>query len=185
MKITTIGKGNIGGTLARLWSAAGHEVTQLGRTGGDATGADVVLLAVPYAAVPAALDAVQGLEGKTVIDATNRPRGEQPPAGYASAAEYVKSKTGAPTVKAFNLNFANLFDQATAEPVPPDNLWVGDDDARAKIEQLSSDIGMRAVNGGPLERAATQEAFAYMLISAVQDIGAGLLFYRFTAPETD
>ena len=30
MNITTIGKGNIGGGLARLWEAAGHRVTTLG-----------------------------------------------------------------------------------------------------------------------------------------------------------
>jgi predicted dinucleotide-binding enzyme len=38
MKITTIGKGNIGGGLARLWEKAGHEVTTLGHEGGDASG---------------------------------------------------------------------------------------------------------------------------------------------------
>ena len=31
MKITTIGRGNIGGGLARLWEQAGHEVTRLKR----------------------------------------------------------------------------------------------------------------------------------------------------------
>jgi predicted dinucleotide-binding enzyme len=31
MKITTVGKGNIGGGLARLWEQAGHDVTSLGR----------------------------------------------------------------------------------------------------------------------------------------------------------
>jgi hypothetical protein len=36
MKITTIGRGNIGGGLANLWEAAGHDVTRLGREGGDA-----------------------------------------------------------------------------------------------------------------------------------------------------
>lgn len=34
MKITTIGRGEIGGTLGRLWAAAGHDVTQLGRDRG-------------------------------------------------------------------------------------------------------------------------------------------------------
>ena len=38
MRITTIGRGSIGGTLARLWTAAGHQVTALGRDGGDAHG---------------------------------------------------------------------------------------------------------------------------------------------------
>ena len=34
MKIATIGKGNIGGGLGRLWEKAGHNVTMLGREGG-------------------------------------------------------------------------------------------------------------------------------------------------------
>src|SRR4051794_2603322 len=40
MRITTIGKGNIGGGLAGFWRGAGHEVTELGRDGGDASDAD-------------------------------------------------------------------------------------------------------------------------------------------------
>src|SRR4051812_25514895 len=109
MKITTIGRGTIGGNLARLWTAAGHEVTQLGRDGGDAADADVVLLAVPGGAVPAALAAGRGLDGKVVLDATNRLGGEDPPTGHASIAEYVGATTGGPTSKAFNLNFGALF----------------------------------------------------------------------------
>jgi 8-hydroxy-5-deazaflavin:NADPH oxidoreductase len=183
MKITTIGRGTIGGTLARLWTSAGHEVVQLGREGGDAGDADVVLLAVPSAAVPAALSSVAGLEGKLVLDATNRLDGVDPPAGYPSTAEYVKATTGGPTAKAFNLNFGALFDQARDAPNPPHNLWVGDEDARAAVQQLTRDIGMEAIHGGPLERAATQEAFAFMLMAAVKDRDAGLLFYRFAPPE--
>jgi len=62
------------------------------------------------------------------------------------------------------------------------NIWVGDEAARAAVEQLSGDIGMQALYGGPLERAATQEAFADILMSIVKDAGAGLLFYRFAPP---
>ena len=39
--------------------------------GGDVSDAEAVLLAVPGGAIEAALDNVQGLDGKTVIDATN------------------------------------------------------------------------------------------------------------------
>jgi predicted dinucleotide-binding enzyme len=183
MRIATIGRGTIGGTLARLWTSAGHEVDALGREGGDVSSADVVLLAVPHAAVRAALSGVTGLQGKIVIDATNRLEGGDPPDGHPSIAEFVKAATGGPTAKAFNLNFGVLFDQARAAPSAPHNLWVGDEGARAAVEQLSRDIGMDAIHGGPLERAATQEAFASMFISAVKDAGAGLLFYRFFAPE--
>src|SRR6202012_3496865 len=72
MKITTLGRGSIGGTLGRLWTNAGHDVTMLGQDGGDASDADVVLIAVPSAAVPDALTRVTGLQGKIVLDATNR-----------------------------------------------------------------------------------------------------------------
>src|SRR5919109_5127161 len=71
MKIITIGRGNIGGGLARRWERAGHDVTTLGSEGGDASGADVVLVAVPSDAISDALRKVSGLEGKTAIDATN------------------------------------------------------------------------------------------------------------------
>src|SRR5918992_364941 len=47
MKITVIGRGNVGGGLARRWEQAGHEVTTLGREGGDASDADAVLVAGP------------------------------------------------------------------------------------------------------------------------------------------
>jgi predicted dinucleotide-binding enzyme len=184
MKITTIGRGNIGGTLARLWTAAGHEVTELGRDGGDVGDAEVVLLAVPYGAVGDALAGVTGWGGQVVIDATNRLGGEDPPEGYASVAEYVKATTGGPVAKAFNLNFGSLLEQAARVEDRPNNLWTGDESARAAVEQLTRDMGMEPVNGGDLEQAATQEAFAFMLVAIVKDVGDGLLFYRFATPQT-
>jgi 8-hydroxy-5-deazaflavin:NADPH oxidoreductase len=183
MKVTTIGRGVMGGTLARLWTSAGHEVTQLGRAGGDAADADVVLLAVPSQAVPAALEGVTGLRGKVVIDLTNRFGGDAP-AGYPSIAEYVKASTGGPTAKAFNLNYGELLDKASEARAQPDNLWVGDEGARAAVEQLSRDIGMEPMYGGPLERAATQEEFFFIFGSITEDAGAGPLFCRFATPQT-
>jgi predicted dinucleotide-binding enzyme len=133
--------------------------------------------------VPAALAGVTGLEGKIVLDATNRLNGEAPPTGYPSIAEYVKAATNGPVAKAFNLNYGNLFEQAAAASARPSNIWVGDQGARAAVEQLSREIGMEAVNGGTLERAATQEDFGYILNAIVRDAGDGLLFYRFAAPQ--
>ncbi len=182
MRITTIGRGAIGGTLGRLWSSAGHEVTQLGRDGGDAADADVVLVAVPSSAVPAALAGVTGLRGKVVLDATNRTGGEAPPDGHASIAEYIKATTGGPVAKAFNLNFNALLAQAAAAPRRPGNIWVGDDGARDAAEQLSRDIGMEALYGGPLGSAAASEGFAQVLISILREAG-GPVFYRFAIPQ--
>jgi 8-hydroxy-5-deazaflavin:NADPH oxidoreductase len=183
MKITTIDRGTMGGTLAALWTSAGHEVTALGRDGGDASDADVVLLAVPDQVVPDALAGVAGLRGKIVLDATNRLSGEAPPSGYPSIAEYVKATTKGPVAKVFNLNYGDLFDQAGAASARPSNIWVGDEDARAAVEELSRDIGMHAVNGGSLKRAAIQEDFGYILNAIVEDTGDGQVFYRFAAPQ--
>jgi 8-hydroxy-5-deazaflavin:NADPH oxidoreductase len=182
MKITTIGRGNIGGTLGRLWAAAGHEVTELGRDGGDASDADVVLLAPPGTVVPEALAGVSGLEGKVILDATNRIGDDALPSGYGSIAEYVKVTTGGQVAKVFNLNYGSILKQAAASVNRPGNLWVGDEGARAAVEQLSAEIGMEALYGGPLERAATTEAFVEVLISIRQELGDAV-FYRFATPE--
>jgi hypothetical protein len=42
---------------------------------------------------------------------------------------------------------------------------------------------MEAVSGGPLKRAATQEAFGYMPVSFVQERNESKVFYRFAAPK--
>jgi prephenate dehydrogenase len=54
VKIVVIGRGHVGGGLARLWSSRGHQVSALGRDGGDASDAEVVVVAV--AAAPLRLD---------------------------------------------------------------------------------------------------------------------------------
>src|ERR687896_1312228 len=71
MKIVVVGRGNVGGGLARLWTSAGHEVTALGKDGGDGSQADVVVIAAPGSAIEDALSRVTGIDGKTTIDATN------------------------------------------------------------------------------------------------------------------
>src|SRR6266508_2867228 len=91
MNITTIGRGNIGGGLARLWEQAGHEVTTLGRDGGDASDADVVLVAVPSGSIAEALGRVTGLEGNIAVDATNAFTGRDDQ--YQSLGHQVKAHT--------------------------------------------------------------------------------------------
>ena len=71
MKIAVVGRGNVGGGLANLWERAGHEVTRIGRESGDVSEAEAVVVAVPGGAIAEAFDNVQGIQGKTGIDATN------------------------------------------------------------------------------------------------------------------
>jgi 8-hydroxy-5-deazaflavin:NADPH oxidoreductase len=179
MKISVVGRGNVGGGLADLWEHAGHEVTRIGKEGGDVSAADAVLIAVPGATIADVFETVSGWEGKTVIDATNR-FGTDPPDGFASNAEYVKSKTNGPTAKSFNLNFARLYGKLADADPKPGNIWSGDDDARAVVEQLNRDAGYEPVHAGDLESAAAQEA-AMGLIGAISRAN-GPLFHGFWTP---
>ncbi|GAB2629045.1 dinucleotide-binding protein [Paractinoplanes abujensis] len=182
MHITVIGRGNIGGGLADLWEQAGHKVERLGRSGGDAGGAEAVLVAVPGDAVQPALAAVTGLAGKTVLDATNLYGGVRPPGGFASNAEYIKSVTGGPAAKVFNTNIALLYKRIAQARVRPSNLWSGDEEARGVVEQLSLDAGYEAVRLGDLTMAATQEDLAHSVI-AIAQAGLGEFVYRLATPE--
>jgi 8-hydroxy-5-deazaflavin:NADPH oxidoreductase len=152
MRITVFGKGNVGGGLADQWEPAGHQVTRLGRDGGDVSDADVVLVAVPGGSVVEALERLTGVQGKTVIDATNR-IGVGAPEGFASNAEFVKSRTGGPTAKSFNINFASLLGRLGQARVRPSNLWCGDEEAREVVEQLNRDAGYDPVYTGAARAA--------------------------------
>jgi len=178
MKITTIGRGTIGGGLAGLWTEAGHTVTRLGAPGGDASDAEVVLVAVPSGAISDALGKVTGLEGKIVIDATNAFGGRDE--RYESLAHEVKARTKGPVAKAFNVNPGRLFDQVKSQRVRPCILYVADDEARAVTEQLIHDAGYDPVNAGALESARALEDFVTGLFGNVMK--AGPVFYRFAAP---
>lgn len=181
MKIAVVGRGNVGGGLADLWEKAGHDVTRIGRDGGDVSDADAVLVAVPGAAIADALDSVRGIEGMTVVDATNLV-GVDPPAGFSSNAEFVKSRTNGPTAKSFNINFAALQDRLGEARATPSNLWCGDEEAREVVEQLNRDAGYEPVYAGPLENAATQESFL-TLVFAINQGGMGPFMYRMAPPE--
>ena len=179
MKIVTIGRGNVGGGLAALWREAGHEVTALGRAGGDASDADVVLVAVPGPAVSAALGKVSGLAGKIAVDATNAypSRNE----AFPSLAEEVQSITGGPVAKSFNLNYASLYGQVSAQRARPSSLYAADDGAAAAIAgRLITDAGYDPVRVGGLDKARALEDLTWLLFAAARD-GAPF-FYRFAAP---
>ena len=96
---------------------------------------------------------MQGIEGKTVIDATNLV-GADPPEGFPSNAEFVKSRTNGLTAKSFNTNFAALYDRIGEARSTPSNLWCGDEEARQVVEQLNRDAGYEPVHAGLLENAA-------------------------------
>jgi len=179
MKITAVGRGNVGGGLANLWRAAGHDVTEVGKDGGDASDADAILVAVPSGAIKDALGKVRGVQGKVTIDATNAYAGRDEQ--FESLAHEVKSIVGGPTAKSFNLNFAVLYDEIAKQRERPSNFYAADDDAREVTEQLIRDAGYDPLFVGGLEHARALEDHLSLWSAAVQ-AGAGRGFYRYAIP---
>jgi predicted dinucleotide-binding enzyme len=148
----------------------------IGRDGGDASDADVILVAVPSGAIGDALGKVRGLAGKVTIDATNAfaGRNEQ----YPSIAHEVKAIVGGPVAKAFNANFAALYDQIDQQRVRPSNRYATEDGARAVTEQLIRDAGYEPVYVGGLEQARVLEDHLRLMF-AITQAGLGPFFYRY------
>jgi predicted dinucleotide-binding enzyme len=175
VNITTIGRGMIGGGLGRRWAEAGHKVTLLGRDGGDASDADVVLVAVPSSSISDALANVTGLEGKIVVDATNAFGGRDD--RYESLAHEVKAHTNGPVAKAFNANVAVLFDRIDDQRVPPGCLYAADDEARDATQKLIRDAGYEPEDVGGLDSARALEDFVPGVFIKLTPA-----FYRFAPP---
>ena len=175
MHIAVIGRGNVGGGLARKWEQAGHTVTEIGRDGGDASAADVLLVAVPSNLITDALSRAGDVAGKLAIDATNAYGGRDE--RFESLAHEVKAAVGGPVAKSFNLNFARLYDRVEEQDPPPGNLYAADDDAREATEQLIRDAGYEPVYVGGLDRARLLEEHMALLGA----IGPSL--YRYWRPD--
>jgi predicted dinucleotide-binding enzyme len=181
MKIGIIGAGQQGGSIGLLWARAGHEVFFSSRNPDELTDlvaeagpqakkglprdaasfGDVILIAVPYGALPqVGKDYGPLMRGKVVIDCGN-PREDRDGAmandaatkgtGVASA-EYLP---GVRLVRAFN---ALSFQQVRSEAFRAGEklgIPIAADDAQATqiTVQLVEDAGFDPVVVGPLSRA--------------------------------
>jgi predicted dinucleotide-binding enzyme len=181
LKIGIIGAGQIGGTLARLWVAAGHEVlissrhpeelrplaqslgpkARVGTPREAALFGDVVLESVPYGALPQiGRDLKAELAGKIVLDTANPyPQRDgdmafearRVGAGVASLG-YLP---GVRLVRAFNaINAGDLASKAHRAGESIAIPLAGDDaEALAVAQRLVRDAGFEPVVVGPLSRA--------------------------------
>jgi 8-hydroxy-5-deazaflavin:NADPH oxidoreductase len=179
MKIATIGRGNVGGGLAKRWRNAGHEVTEIGSDGGDVSGAEVILVAVRSDVIGDALGKVTGLSDQVVIDATNAFTGRAE--GFESLAHEIKSHVAGPVAKSFNCNYAALYDEIDSQRVRPSNLYAAEEAAVEVTEQLSRDAGYEPVSAGGLENARLLEDHL-LLMNAINNGGLGRFFYRDAGP---
>jgi predicted dinucleotide-binding enzyme len=179
MKVATIGRGNVGSGLAQRWRNAGHEVTELGSDGGDVSGVEAVLVAIPSSAIEDAFTKVTGIGDAVVIDATNAFTGRDE--GFESLAHQIKSHVDGPVAKSFNCNFSALYDEIDHQRVEPCNLYAAEDGAVEITEQLSRDAGFHPISAGELSSARMLEDHL-ALMSAISEGGIGRFFYRYAAP---
>ena len=103
------------------------------------------------------------------------------PGGFASNAEFVKSKTNGPTAKSFNVNYALLYPRLGQARERPSDLWCGDEAAHGVVEQLNVDAGYDPVYTGPIENAAAQEAVINIIFAIGEALGPFL--YRMAPPD--
>lgn len=180
MKIGTIGAGNLGGTVGGLLANAGHEVffssrhpdelePMVERIGANARAgsvieaiefADVILLAVPYGAMPQISDDyADALAGKIVLDAGNPFPGRDGPmaeqaldkgAGVATK-EFLPQ---ARIVRAFNsINYRTFASEAHRDGEKLAVPLAGDDEEALQVAaQLVRDAGFTPVIASGLEQ---------------------------------
>ena len=171
--VTIIGSGNMGQAISGLVSKGGNTVELLRHsdTGKPVTG-DIVVLAVPHAAIPDIL-ATRGdqLVGKVVVDITN-PLNFQTfdsltvPADSSAAAQIAASLPQSRVVKAFNTNLAATLASGTAGEVPTTVLIAGDDShAKSQLADVVTAGGLRAIDAGSLRRTRELEALGFLQIT--------------------
>ena len=176
--VTIIGNGNMGQAISGLVSKGGNTVELLRHsdTGKPVTG-DIVVLAVPHAAIPDIL-ATRGdqLVGKVVVDIPNPLDFETfdsltVPTDSSAAAAIAAALPHSTIVKAFNTTFAATLASGTAGDVPTTVLIAGDDSqAKSQLADVVTAGGLRAIDSGSLRRARELEALGFLQITlAAQD----------------
>ena len=185
MKVTIIGAGNVGKALATSITHAGHDVTIAAKDTGNAraaadaigtssadtnagavVGADIVILAIPYAAgAQVAAEIRDGVAGKTIIDVSNPLRPDYSglaTTGTSAAEELQLRLPDASVVKAFNTIFAS--NQAAPTREVDGYVAADDGDAKQQVISLLDSMGFTPLDVGPLSAARHLEGMAFLNI---------------------
>jgi hypothetical protein len=201
MSISIIGAGNVGMALAGAFTRRGESVVMgvpdpekyresvaalgdgasVASTAQAIAASDVVILAVPYAALPAIAQSVPDWQGKILIDATNPLApglsGLALGTTTSGAEELAKLARGARVVKAFNTTGAeNMADARYPGGAPMMPVCGNDAEARQRVMALATLIGFDAVDMGPLMAARYLEPFAMTWIHLAIKQGHGRKF---------
>ena len=191
------GTGNLGAALARRWARAGLTVIIGSRDGAKAqagadelgfglTGtsnaeaaaaADIIVLAVPFAAQASTLEEIRPHAGGKIVVDTTVPlvppkvmRVQLPPEGSAAVRAQALLGEGVRLVSAFHNVAAHKL--ATDAEVACDVLVFGDDKpARAVVITLAEAAGLRGLHAGALVNSAAGEALTSILIFLTKTYG--------------
>ena len=163
---------------ADLKTAAKNGATVSASSIGDAVLGDVVVLAVWYGTnIEIAKQLGAKLAGKVVVDIANPLNstydGLATAPDSSSAEDLAKAiAAGAYVVKAFNTTFAGTLLAGEAGGQKLDVFIAGDDaDAKAKVSQIVTDGGMRAIDAGPLHRSRQIESMQLLQITLQGTLG--------------
>ena len=192
--VAMIGTGNVGAALGRRFAENGHKIVYGSRdpsaadvrelvaaTGNGALAvtqaeaaaqADIVILAVPWRAAEDIVRALPDLRGKVVVDPTNpRVMASDGFADYpiedSNAERIARLAPGAHVVKAFSTLGADTMLDPELAGGPVTVPYVGDDrGAKERIVTLAREIGLEAVDVGPLRHARIIEGLHYLRANA-------------------
>ncbi|MBV8989641.1 MAG: NAD(P)-binding domain-containing protein [Solirubrobacterales bacterium] len=183
MKIGIVGAGHIGGNCAGQAVKRGHEVMlsfaredakleQLAAGLGPAASAggvreavefgEILILSVPWGAIPEALEQAGDLTGKIVVDTTNQfGSGRKPEPGQTGAAFNAGRMPGARYTKSFNTLTAG-FQAEVATRTGDEKVvqWICGDDPKAteQVAQLIQDMGYVPIDIGGTQACGVMEA---------------------------
>lgn len=200
MRIAIIGTGNVGSVLGRRWTRGGHTVhfgvrdtesqkvqDLLSSIGSNATAsslseaaadAEVVLLAVPWAAAEETIEALGDLAGKVLIDCTNPiapgMKGLSVGRTTSAAEEIARFARGARVVKAFSTTGSKNMEDPIYADGPITMFVAGDDtDAKQQVRGLVEEIGFEVCDAGGLHAARFLEPLALLWVHLAYVEGQG------------
>lgn len=184
MKIAVIGTGKMGRGFASALSSrhkvvfgsrdparAARVVRATGAAGAAsyaeaASGADIVILAVPWKAMDETLPALGKLTGKVIVD-ISAPYGKEVEAlGTRSSGEVVQKKLrGARVVKGWSHVFAKFLTDPDVDGIESSVLIAGDDaPAKKVVFKMARDMGFHPVDVGGLRQSYHLDRLVSMML---------------------
>jgi 8-hydroxy-5-deazaflavin:NADPH oxidoreductase len=182
MQIGILGAGQVGLAVGRRLTRAGHHVKLSGARGPDAltpvaqgigaeaasvteaAAQELVLLALPWAAMPDVLDPLPDWQGRILVDATNpfvtfNPLQLADLQGRSASVIVAEHAPGARVVKAFNSIAVANFEKGPQESEARRVLFVSGDDVESKqtVQDLITELGYAAIDLGSLDEGGRMQ----------------------------